>query len=288
MIRATGTSIPFRFVLIDLTQTAQILGARHQARANALTLLADTAVGSLLLSSGLKSQGSVSLAVTFSGDISLVQADSTPMGIVRAMIPAPEVESASDFELLLSPQQVQVIKRNEKGERIKESIVEASSTQMGTNLANYMLQSDQTRCAVGIFSQVNPQKDDELFYSVGFLVEAYPDAKDSDLEQLEQSIQAMPSMETFSTAEGVDLLKLLQSISAPFETEVIREITPEFYCPCSKEKSLASLASLDEADLEELSHSEKGLEMSCDYCREQYMISQEEILSILRQKKNPL
>ena len=65
IIRATGKRTPMRLVLADITHTMNQIGAKHKASAYSLKLLAETAVGSLLLSSSLKFPGTVSLKISF-------------------------------------------------------------------------------------------------------------------------------------------------------------------------------------------------------------------------------
>jgi molecular chaperone Hsp33 len=285
IIRATATKAPFRFVLVDLTQTANEIGQKHSARANTLSLLAESSIASILLSSGLKYAGSVSLHVDFSGDLSFVQSDSTPMGLVRAMIPFEEIQKAGDYELLLSPQRLKVRKLGEHAQLMQESIVEAASTSMSQNLAAFLMQSEQVRSGAGIRCKVHSSEDNKLDFAVGFLVEAFPGAEDRHLEILDMVIRDLPPFENFLAADGKFQLKaLLDALSGPFETEIVREITPQAYCPCNRGRTLESLASLPRQELENLLEEEADIEITCDFCRTAYWISPADIRDLLNGK----
>lgn len=285
ILRATATKAPFRFVLVDLTQTTNEIGKKHSARANTLSLLAETSIASILLSSGLKHAGSVSLHVDFSGDLSYVQADSTPMGLVRAMIPFDEIQKAGDFELLLSPQRLKVRRLGEKAQLIQESIVEAASTSMSQNLAAFLMQSDQTRSGTGIRCKVHASEDSHLDFAVGFLVEAFPGAEDHHLEILDMVIRDLPPLETFATpGQPFQLKALLDTLAGPFETEIVREIVPQAYCPCSRTRTLESLATLPRKELENLLEEEADIEITCDFCRTAYWISPTDIRDLLQKR----
>lgn len=286
IIRATAAKFPFRFVLVDLTRTSNHIGQLHNARAHALSILSEVAMSSILLASGLKFPGTVSLSMELSGDLSYVHADSTPMGLVRAMIPQEEVRKAGDFELLISPLRMRVRRINEKGKTVQESIVEALSPQMGPNLAAFMMQSEQVRSAVGIFSKLHSNDDTRLDYAVAFLVEAFPSAKDQDLEVLDQAVRSLPPIEHFIGPQGVSLEEILQSISGDFETEIVREIHPQHYCPCSKVRTLATLATIPTADLHTLAQENQELEIICDYCRTRYHVSSSEVREIIDQREH--
>ena len=281
ILRATATKAPFRFVLVDLTRSANVIGKNHEARAHTLSLLADAAVASILLASGLKHAGAVSLQVEFSGDISFVKADSTPMGLVRAMIPHDEILKAGDFELMLLPQRLKVRELNEKSKVVQESIVEAASQRMGQNLAAYLMQSAQTKSGAGVMSRINPKNDTELEYAIGFLIEAFPDAKDNHLEILDMVVRDLPSMDTFMTPTGFDLHKLLDQLGGPFATEIVREIIPQPHCPCSKVRTMEGLSVLPREELESLLQEEGDLEIICDFCRAKYYITPLDLREIL-------
>jgi len=284
IIRATSGKIPLRFVLVDLTATANDIGAKHGARAYSLGLLAESAIASLFLSSGLKFPGTVSLKIEFSGDLSFVQADTTPQGLVRATIPQSELRAAKDFELLLSPQAFKVIKLDEHGRRVQESIVEAASLKMGANLSAYMVQSEQVRSAVGILARPNATNPAVLDFAVGFMVEAFPDLEEKHLVILEQVVRNLPPLENFYDGERYRLDDLLDQLAGPYEMHVVKELVPMAFCPCSKVRTLASLATLHREDLEDLVSEGTDLEIICDFCRTAYSVSPDDLRDLLDRK----
>jgi len=281
IIRATATKAPFRFVLVDLTHSANEIGKKHEARAHTLSLLADAAVASILLASGMKHAGAVSFLVEFSGDLSFVKADSTPMGLVRAMIPFDEIKKAGDFELLLSPLRLKVRRLDEKAHVVQESIVEAASERMGQNLAAFLMQSEQTKSGAGVISKTNAKDDTLLDYAIGFQIEAFPGAQDNHLEIMDMVIRDLPSLDTFQTPLGFDLRRLLDQLSGPFETEIVREIVPQHHCPCSKVRTMEGLAALPRHEIESLIEEEGDLEITCDFCRAKYFITPLDLREIL-------
>lgn len=284
LIRATGAHVPFRLVLADITRSAEEIGKMHGANAQALKLLAETSIASLFLSSGLKFPGTVCVKISFSGDISFAEADSTPQGLLRAMIPQSEILATKEFEPALSPQHFQVVALDERGKRASESIIEAVSESVGRNLSVFMLQSAQTRSAVGIEARLNKENPDTLDYAVGFYLEPYADIADDELSILEKQIAKLPSFSEFYDGKAYNLDALMQAISGEYPTTVVREIEPRPYCPCSKVRSLATLGSIPTEDLEELFEDGKDLELVCDFCRSKYIVTPDEIREILTER----
>lgn len=281
LIRATGAHVPFRLVLADITRSAEKIGKMHGASTQSLKLLAETSIASLFLSSGLKFPGTVCVKISFSGDISFAEADSTPQGLLRAMIPQSDILASKEFEPALSPQHFQVVTLDERGKRASESIIEAVSESMGRNLSVFMLQSAQTRSAVGIEARVNKDNPEKLDYAVGFYLEPYADIADDELSILEKQVAKLPAFSEFYDGKAYNLDALMQAVSGEYPTTIVREIEPRPYCPCSKVRSLATLGSIPTEDLEELLEDGKDLELVCDFCRSKYIVTPDEIREIL-------
>ena len=284
LIRATGAHVPFRLVLADITHSAEEVGKMHGASSEALKLLAETSIASLFLSSSLKFPGTVCVKVSFSGDISFAEADSTPQGLFRAMIPQDEILHNKQYEPALSPQRFEVVTLDEHGKRARESIIEAVSESMGRNLSVYMLKSAQTRSAVGIEARLNKDNPQKLDYAVGFYLEPYADIADEELDVLEKQIAKLPPFSEFFDGNRFNLELLQNTISGEYPTTIVREIEPRPYCPCSKVRSLASLASIPTDDLQELIQSGENVELVCDFCRNKYVVTPDEIQEIINNR----
>ena len=284
IIRATGKKTPFRLVVVDLTATMNEIGKFHNAQGFALKLLAENSIASIFLSAGLKFPGTVSLTTRFSGEITRIQSDSTPQGLVRAMIPQPELEAVGGNEPALLPQSVSVVKLNELGKRVHESIIEAPSVSMGQNLATYLLQSEQIRSAVGIEAAFNKEDPSKLDYAAGFYIEAFPDLEDKDINLIEVIVQNLPKFKDMNTPEGYNLDELLDQLRGPYEIDIVKEIDPKPYCPCSRDRTVATLATLPLKDLKELEAEGKDLEVICDFCRTKYQVTVADLRDIIKDR----
>lgn len=287
IIRATGKTTPLRFIVADLTETMNAIGKWHNAEAWCLVQMAETAIAANFLATSLKFAGTVSLRADFSGDLSMVQADATPMGLVRASIPQDEIKKAGDFELMLIPQKMHVRKFNEHAKQISEGITEMVNHRMSQNLAAYLMQSEQLRTAVGIDAKPDPDHPDRLLYAIGFYLEAFPDAQEKELIIMEEVVRHLPPLESFYNGTEYRLHDLLDQMAGPVDFQIHREIAPQPYCPCDKARSLASLASLDSNTLHEMIESGEDLEIVCDFCRSRYLVPVDEITDIIRRKNGP-
>jgi molecular chaperone Hsp33 len=297
IIRATGEVAEVRFVLVDATRAANAICGYHGAHAFARILLGETVVSSLLLASGLKGNGTVQVTFRYSGDFSMATADATPMGLVRGMIPAEDVRRIGDFEPLLSPQTMTVRKLNDKGAALSEGIVEMPSDKIGPCTAFYLMQSEQTRSAVGVMARprsVGPNAagqhapDDGLEFCGGFLAEAFPNADAKTLAILEQVVRDMPPLPTYAAeGGGLDLEKMLADLAGPFRYTIHREIAVQPFCPCSESGVLKALSGMPRAELEEVVIGQETLELHCEYCRKRYLATPEMVRGLLERMDSP-
>lgn len=287
IIRATGKRTPFRLIAADLTSTMNQIGGFHGAKGYALKLLAENSLASIFLSASLKFPGTVTFTTSFGGEITRIQSDSTPMGLVRAMIPQDELQSIGANEPAIVPQHISVIKLDETGKRIHESVIEAAAVSMGQNLAYYLLQSEQIRSAVGIEARFNADDPSKLDYAAGFYIEAFPDLEEKDINLIEVIVQNLPKFrDMYKADKGFDLDELLDQLRGPYDIEIVREIDPKPFCPCSKDRMLATLATLPLKDLQELSSENKDLNVVCDFCRTSYTITPTDLQTLIKERNN--
>ncbi len=280
IIRATGKHAPLRFVLVCITDTMNEIGAKHGAKGYALKLMAEAAAASLLLSSGLKFPGTVSLKINMDGDLVFAQADTTPAGLVRAMIPQDDLQKIGADEPLIIPQKLTVIKLNEKAQRVKESIVEAPSVQMGVNLTAYMHQSEQTKSAAGILAEFSNEDPSKLNFAMGFLVEAYPGAEKRELEIMDAVVRNLADLREFYSGEEYRIKDLLDELRGPYEIEIVKEATPQAYCPCSRSRVISSLSALHECEVADIKQKNEVLDVVCDFCRTHYAVTPDELSAL--------
>ena len=287
IIRATGEIAELRFVLVDATESANAICGYHGAHAFARITLGETIVSALLLASGLKSNGTVRVRFQFSGDFSMTTADATPLGLVRGMIPAEDIRRIGEFEPLLSPQLMNVRKLDDKGVSLSEGIVEMPSEKIGPSTAFYLLQSEQTKSAVGIKAEPNAEGS-ALEFCGGFLVEALPKADEKTLAIMEQVVRGLPSIAKFrGKSGGLDLDALLSELAGPFRYAVHREIPVRPFCPCSEAGVFKALTGLPREELEDVSIRGETMELHCEYCRTRYLATPEQVRELL-EKMDPL
>ena len=87
-----------------------------------------------------------------------------------------------------------------------------------------------------------------------------------------------------NTPEGFDLDELLDQLRGPYDIDIVKEIDPKPFCPCSKERTVATLATLPLKDLKELEAEGKDLEVICDFCRTKYQVTVADLRDIIKDR----
>ncbi len=283
ILRGTGDTSPIRLVLLDATQAAQAIADQHQAQGFACALLGETLSAALLLASRLKGQGTVQLRLQLTGDIGLCAADATPLGLVRARIPAEDLQRTGAFEPMVLPQLIKVRKLDMNGACLAESLVEMTSTDVSECLSYYLAQSEQVEARLKVGSAMSADGS-RLLWCGGFLAETFPDAETATRQQMSSHLAAWEGLERFGDATGVgglNLESLFEALRGDMAAKIHQtlEVTP--YCPCSKDGVLRALASLARSELESLLEDTGPVELHCDFCRRLYLAEKEEIQGLL-------
>jgi molecular chaperone Hsp33 len=283
IVRATSDAAKFRLVLVDATRAAQTISEKHEARGYASQLLGESIASALLLASDLKGQGTVQLRFSLSGDISRVNADATPFGLVRAMIPRDEILRTGSFEPMVLPQTLKVIKLDRNGSRISEGVVEMVDPDISASMTHYLKQSEQGTYLLRVAAQYD-EAESHLRFAGGILIEAFPGFTPAEWAKVE-AIAKTINLADFTREEGPGLrLGAVQDLfSAQFTIQVHKEFEIEPFCPCTEEGVLRALSSLGREGLESLYLEGRDAEMFCEFCRKRYVVTQLQIQDLLNE-----
>lgn len=267
--RITGKTAEFRMVFVDATHTAQAICQAHGAENYLAQLLGNTLVGSLLLASGLKDKGVVQLSFLTKGKLSRLQADATPLGHVRAMIPHDEIVTIGQDVPMYQPSEVWVHKVGPLGQTLQDSRTEMISENLSESLTYYQLQSEQIKSSLGLYASydVNAKA---FKYCIGFLIEALPKIDEKTLSGIEHSMRNLPPLSQYIGPNGFQAMEYCTAITQPFEIQLHREIEVQAYCPCSQKKAEQSIIGLGKEEILKAIHEEETLYSSCDFCRRTY------------------
>jgi molecular chaperone Hsp33 len=152
------------------------------------------------------------------------------------------------------------------------------SGEIGEDLATYLLQSEQIPSAVSLGVFAHPGQ--MIAEAGGFLIQFHATLEDDVIEHIEQTLANTPSVTTMMR-EGYQPRDMLQRALGGMAMNVVRTVTPQWYCPCSRDRVMEMLVAMGEAELRQLMEEEEETHITCDYCATEYVFQRRELLALL-------
>lgn len=284
MIRGTAGNI--RFFIATSTRLVEEARRRHNTLPTATAALGRLLTGALLMGYNLKNEELITLRLDGDGILGPALATANSAGEVRGYVSNPSahlpVTAAGKLDVGGAVGQGNLYVLRDLGLKDRyESTTSLFSGEIGDDLAKYYLESEQIPTAVGLGVLVDT--DNSALAAGGFIVQAMPGATEEELSALELNIAAMEPVSSLvqqgKAAEDIAAI-LLKSI--PFS--ILDERPISFQCNCSKERFLWILDGLARGELNDLASDEKGIDIHCHFCGEDYHFTKEEIEDVAIKK----
>jgi len=264
MVIAVPREEPARVYVLKASKAIETARKIHNLDPDETKALGSVMVSALLLTSLVKHASSQKVLVKAVGILEgkRVISEADGKGRVRGMI-----EQASEEEPNLT-----VVKELGMGTPYT-SIVPLQGKDMSANLSFYLSQSEQIPSAVRVEVDVG---EDDTVVAGGFLIQTLGGISQRILDLLDERSVTVPRL--------TDLLKEGKR-PEDIATTILRDMKPsliglkeiEYHCPCSEEIARASLLSLGEEELQELTMNGPA-EVTCRFCGRVYRFTRSDII----------
>lgn len=287
LIRATAADGGIRAVGAIATRLTEEAKERHKLSYVATAALGRTMTAGLLLASSMKRPESrVNIRIKGNGPLGGILVDAGLDGTVRGYVDNPSVELPPNAKGKLDvggavgrDGYLYVVRDIGYGYPYS-STVELVSGEIGDDVANYLVNSEQTPSAlvVGVFVEAG-----KVTASGGILLQVLPKAATDEalVQTLESRIGALtgftPLLQAGKTLPEIfeQLLGDMGLVQLP-ETQLLR-----FHCGCSTERFRGALKLLGEAELQDMIEKDNGAEATCHFCGEVYLASSAELAQLI-------
>jgi molecular chaperone Hsp33 len=252
---------------------------RHQTAPTASAALGRTLTAGLLLGSMLKEDEKLSLQFLGNGPLRGIFVDANPRGEVRGFVYHPRThlpirQGKLDVGGAVGKGTLTVIRSQPWAKEPYRSILPIVSGEIGSDIAHYLLRSEQIPSAVSLGVFVQP--DEVVAAAGGFVVQIIPGASEETIAQLEANVaRARPVSQL--VREGATPQEILNHVLAGFGPDVVGEIPVRFACRCSRERVLGTLVALGQAEVQDLLATEGQAEVTCEFCNEHYTVGRGEL-----------
>ncbi|AFZ35642.1 33 kDa chaperonin [Stanieria cyanosphaera PCC 7437] len=291
LIRATAADNGIRAVGVITTRLTEEARAKHQLSYVATAALGRAMSSGLLLASSMKREGSrVNLRIKGNGPLGGLLVDAGLDGTVRGYVGNPSIElppnaiGKLDVGRAVGNEGYLYVVRDVGYGYPYSSTVELVSGEVGDDVANYLINSEQTPSAllVGVF--VGAQG---VTAAGGLLLQVLPKAaRDESLVALLEARVSQLKGFTPLLKQGKTLTEILDDLLGDLGLSILPEIQMvRFDCSCSFNRVLGALKMLGEAELQDMIEKDEGAEATCQFCGEVYQASKEELIQLIEDLK---
>jgi len=231
-------------------------------------LLGESLVASVLMSSTLKFEGTLSLQAAGEGALRTLMAECSHDRRIRGLARFDEhAVSGENLQELLGKSRMAITITPDKGQRYQGVVPREADTLAGC-LEEYFQRLEQIATTLFLFAN-----DDT---AAGLLLQRLPGhtAKDDDLWNRINHLA--------NTVEAEELLRLDSEtlLHRLFHEETVRLFDPEaviFQCSCSRERTLAALEAIGREECYSILEEQGSINMDCQFCHANYRYNRNDI-----------
>ncbi len=291
LIRATAADGGIRAVGVITTNLTEFARIRHKLSYVATAALGRAMSSGLLLANSMKQEDSrINIRIQGNGPLGGLLVDAGPDGTVRGYVQNPKVELPPNAKGKLDvggavgrEGYLYVIRDLGYGYPYS-STVELVSGEVGEDIANYLVTSEQTPSAllVGVFVGERG-----VTASGGLLLQILPKAArdESLIEILEARVGQLTGFTPLLRA-GKTLPDILEELLGDFNLVIFPEVQMvRFDCHCSFDRLLGALKMLGEEELLDMIEKDEGAEATCQFCGEVYQASEDQLRQLVEDLK---
>lgn len=269
---------------LDATDIVNEIEKIHKTSAVVTAAVGRLSIAASMMGYGLKSKDdSITVKIDGGGPAGAIIAVADGMGNVKSYVQNPVVEIplnsvgkldvagavGTDGTLMVS-----------KDLGLKEpycGMVPIISGEIGEDIANYFVSSEQVPTVCGLGVLVNP--DLKVKRAGGFLIQLLPFADEKCISTIERNISNIKSVtELFDSGKSVEEIALM--LLDGLEPNILDEASPVYKCDCSRERTERVLASLSSEELEKIAQEQEKTEVKCHFCNAKYVFTSEQIKKI--------
>lgn len=260
---------------VKLSVSWQAAKLHQRGSENVQQQLGQALAAVVMLSATVKFKGSMILQVQGDGDIKTLVAQATDQRKIRGLVRGKENAAEGSLEAMFGQGRLVLTVESGNGQPY-QGIVPLQGGNLAATLETYFEQSEQLKTRLWLFANAT--------HAVGLLLQELPAQENyqADWEHIEILANTVTEQELFD----LDCEQLLYRL---FNQEKVRLFDPEpveFSCACSRSNIEKTLFAMGRAELEDILKERNIIEVSCEFCSEQYRFDKVDVENILSQKSS--
>jgi molecular chaperone Hsp33 len=270
-----------RAVFVRAGDTARMARVLHGLYPTSAHLFAEALAGGLLLGALQKDEARVNVQVECDGPLKGLLVDADSHGNVRGYVRRPEVNFLGDAgagarAALGGSGFLSVLRDLGQGNWYRAH-VELRDFDLAKDLARYFAESEQVDTTLDV--AIVPRDGEPLGEVTGVLFQKLPDGDGAALARLRSELAggALPR----AVASGAAAQEVIRAVAGEgFDLLADEEVA--YRCSCSLERARNAVSALGQAELEDVLAKERQAVITCEFCRQTYVVPEEELRTIAR------
>lgn len=266
---------------------------RHDLWPTVAAALGRTLTGTLLLGSSLKELDRLTVQIVGDGPIGGITAEANAQGQVRGYVRNAEAHAPYNekgkFDVRAIVGEGMFYVTRESGYDVGlyrepyRGSVPLVSGEIAEDFAYYLTKSEQIPSAVMLGVHLQPVAP-YVSAAGGLMVQMMPGADEKTINAIEANMNRMPQA-TMMIRDGASPADLVRAALGEIEFEMLGEKEVSFACPCSYERAVSMISSIDPKELESMLREDKGAVMTCHFCNESYRLNEDELKRLMGEAK---
>lgn len=290
IMRALAYEGQVRVSAVICTETVETARQRHDAFPTAIAALGRTIASTLLLSWGLKGEGTITLRIFGDGPLGGIIVTGDANGNVKGYVQEPQTDlplnSKGKLDVGGAIGQGDLYITKDIG--LKEPYtgsVPLVTGEIGDDVASYLMNSEQTPSVVSVGVLVNP--DYTVAAAGGIIIQAMPNAEDAILDDLEEKLKTARPVSSL-IQQGAAVQDIIGSYLPGVEVQYLEETPVQWHCNCSRERISGLLKGIGIAELEDMLERDEETEVVCHFCNTKYHFDKPELQALLQSMREDL
>lgn len=282
LVRVVTEDGLLRAAAADTTELVREICRRQQADLTAKVALGRLLTGAALMGCLLKGNQRLALMVEGNGPLGRLMVETDATGSIRGKLQNPVAglpprEGRFDVAGAIGHAGFLHVIKDLGLKKPYSSMVQLQSSEIGEDLAWYLTHSEQVPSCVAVGVELDAHG--EVSAAGGFMVQALPPGDSGQLIGLEESLRSLAPTTSF-LRQGIGPVEILRQILSDHPFSVQQETGLVFSCPCNRQQISDMLSGLGNAELDAMILEQDGAEVGCDYCRESYSFTIEELTTL--------
>ncbi|HKK56502.1 Hsp33 family molecular chaperone HslO [Marinobacter sp.] len=253
---------------VRLDESYAQIGAQAPYPESVRRVLGESLAASVLMSSTLKFEGTLSLQAKGEGPVSTLMAECSHDRFIRGIARFDEhAVSDENFQAMLGEGTMAITISPEKGQRY-QGVVPREEPDLAGCLKDYFERSEQIPTSFFLFADEHG--------SAGLMLQKLPgtSGEDRDLWDRLNHLASTVQPGEMLTLDSQTLLHRL------FHEETVRLYDAEpvaFRCSCSRDRTLAALEAIGKDECYDILQEQGSIEMDCQFCHAHYRFDRNDI-----------